>query len=133
MKNAALWLGLAVATVVAGEATGKRIEIYAGALGGAVLGLVGILFGARIARKHQEAKARKDGRWDIWALWGSGMLLRLALLGIFGLACWKFFGPNVQPAMLSLAVVYLVLLFWEAGMLYRILIDKDPPTGTKDG
>ena len=133
MKSAALWLGLAVATVAAGEVFGNRTEIYAGALCGALLGLVGVIFGARIAKRHREAQTRKDGRWDVWALWGGGMLLRLALLGLFGLACWKWFGPDMQPAMLSLATVYLVLLFWEAGTLYRVLIDEDPNGGTTDG
>ena len=129
----ALALGLLLATLLAAEALGQRTEIYCGAAGGALVGLVGILFGARIAAKHRAAKTRKDGAWDVWALWGVGMLARLALLGVLALVFWKGLALDLPPAMLSLAAVYLVLLFWEAAWLHRILVQNNGRNGMKHG
>jgi hypothetical protein len=116
--TALLLLGLAAGTAAAAERSGARVEIYGGAAGGLLLGLVGHLFavlavapGAGPASLKEEAR-----RWRNWAI---GLFLRFALLTALTGTFWLAWREHFAAAMLSLAAVWLALHFWEICWLCR--------------
>ena len=124
---------LTMATVAAAECWGPREMIYCGAAGGGQLGLIGFLFAVRIASAHKKSSHQMLGRWDIWAVWLGGFLIRLILLGVL---CWLFgslYGSKFQPALNSMAAVYLTLHFWEIFWLFRIFTAQGSANGVKHG
>ncbi len=130
-RFALILLALSAATALVAEWLGVRIAIYSGALGGMLLGLVGYLVAVHIAARQREVPRAQAGRWDIWTCWGSGMLVRLVLLGLLALAYGYLLPLEYPTALLSLAAVYLVLLSWETAWLYYELVS--PLKSSKSG
>jgi hypothetical protein len=129
-----LFLGaLCGAVVLAAELGPSRTEVYAGAGGGALLGLAGFVAAARIAARVRDSAARGAGRTDIWGLWAAGLLVRLALLAGLVLLFRRVWGLSPLAAFLSLAGVYLALLFWETLWLSRLLSGQAPEGRRGDG
>ncbi|MCZ7646381.1 MAG: hypothetical protein M5U26_14040 [Planctomycetota bacterium] len=120
---------LLVVTVSVAESVGLRLEIYSGACCGLLIGATGMLFSRAIARRHEASRA-VQGRWDVWRLWGAGFLVRLVLMGAFSLALFQCLGAGAPAALLSLTAIYLVSLFWDAGVLCRQLAATGAPAGT---
>ncbi|GMV81114.1 MAG: hypothetical protein AMXMBFR7_22980 [Planctomycetota bacterium] len=124
MKAAAGAVLLIAAVLAAGEWIGPRADVYAGALGGGLLGAVGFVCGWVIKTRHARAQAKSAGKKDIWGVWGAGFLLRLALLGglSWGFSAWR--GPEFKTALLTMAATYLALLFLESYWLMQVLVDQ---------
>lgn len=115
----AFFLGLvATGVILAAELSGLRPEVYSGAGGGGLLGLVG--FGAAwlIARPPKAAETEAGRGADIWLVWGAGLLIRVLLLGVLAFVFWRVWGANCAVPMVSMAAVYLVLLAGETVWLY---------------
>ncbi|MCK6470834.1 MAG: hypothetical protein L6R28_03720 [Planctomycetes bacterium] len=127
IELAAIGLGLAGGVIACAETVGPPVEVYAGALGGGLIGVAGLVFVGVILRAHKKSPDGKMGRWDVWGLWGLGMLVRLAMLGALVMGFWRQFGSEQSAAMYSMAAVYAVLHFWETSVLYR----GTPVQGTK--
>ena len=102
---------------VYGGVSPLRSEVYIGAAGGLLLGLVGFIFAIMILRNFTPDRAGPAPNGDIWGFWTAGMLVRLALLGPL---CYLFsLIPELRlmPTLLSMTAVYLVLLFCESAWL----------------
>ncbi|MBI3829151.1 MAG: hypothetical protein HY291_06525 [Planctomycetes bacterium] len=126
----ALFLAALVLSVIAAaECLGPRLVIYLGAMAGGLLGLVGWAFGLAVLARQRFGNKDAPGKWDIWPLWSSGFLLRVVMLG--GM-CWGFthaYGANAEPALYSMAGVYLTTHLWETAWLYRALVKNEVKTG----
>lgn len=125
MKTGLFLLACVACVVCAAEGLGQRSEVYSGALSGGVLGAVGYEVARRIVGRQRAQPAGNEGRWDIWAMWGAGLLARLLLLGAFTVFFWFRDGAGFAATMISLAATYLVLLFWETAWLYRALTEAE--------
>ena len=133
MKTLLFLVALCGVVVLAAEFGPSRKEVYAGAGGGALLGLVGFIAAARIATRARKGSARAGGRMDIWGLWAAGFLVRLALLAGLALLFRRAWSLSPVAAFLSLAGVYLALLFWETLWLSRQLSGQAPDSRSGDG
>lgn len=125
-------LVLAAGVYGAAEMLGRQVEIYCGTAGGVLLGAVGYGFSLRIAQRHRAITAQEAGRKDIWAWWVTGFLTRLVLLGVLTLVYGRLLPQGFLAAMLSTMAVYVVLLFWEAWWLYRILVNEAANRAAKE-
>jgi hypothetical protein len=97
--------------------------IYAGGAAGGILVLAGLPFAVVLSRIHG-GDAKSDARF--WTWWGSGLLLRMTLLGgmAFGLKRW--YGPeHYTAATMSMMAVYLVGMFSEVAWLATVLSKSD--------
>lgn len=130
MKPAAVLLAVLAATALAAEMTGMRIAVYSGSAGGLLMGLVGYGFACKIAEVARLEREKKKGRWDVWALWVGGFLARLVLLGSIALAFGHWLDSGGHIALLSMATVYLVLLFIETWWLMQQLVGPATRSGT---
>ena len=125
MKRWITPLALLALVFAAAEVLKMRTSIYVGAAGGFVVGLVGFVAAVRILARHKHAGEKNERSADIWALWGGGLLVRLALLGLLTWLFWRHPGIQLPEALLSLGVVYLVLHFWETQWLFVQLIGNN--------
>jgi hypothetical protein len=117
MRSAIFLAVLAAAVTAAAELLGRRAEVYTGACGGALLGSVGFLSARWIVARHHAQPSASCGRGDIWAAWGLGLLARCLLLALLTWLFWVLWDGGFAVLMLSLAAVYVALLFWEAWWL----------------
>jgi hypothetical protein len=112
-------LGVGVVTVA--ESSAAPGSVYAGAAGGAVLGVVGFLRGLCVIARHRRAGQCPQATRDVWAPWAMGLVARLAVLAglIFGLGLLP--GIRRAHALISLLAVYQILLLAETWWLSRAL------------
>lgn len=117
---------LAAGTMGAAELLDTPFEIYAGAAGGALMGVIGYLFGREIEAQHKRSQTQPVGGMDIWTIWIAGFTLRLLILaGLAGI--YIKFVQNWRISLLALTAVYMVLLFSEAWWMMRNLIEPQKP------
>ncbi|MCW8129898.1 MAG: hypothetical protein KIS92_06035 [Planctomycetota bacterium] len=127
MKVAAVLVAVLAAAALAGEATGLRTPVYAGTAAGALIGLVGFGFAVAIARRNRaerETGRKQPGKWDIWTLWGSGVLVRMVLLGVCAGVLMACLPDDWRTALLALASVYLPLMAVETWWLMSRIVDS---------
>ena len=128
-----LGLALVAGVIAAAEVLGRRAEVYAGAGGGLLLGLAGLLAAVRIVARQKAIACGAEQGHDIWAAWGAGLLVRFVLLGLVAWLFWWIWGPGAAAPMLSLAAVYLAMLFGETAWLYLRLNEGSTDDGRKHG
>ena len=119
--QAAFGCALAAGVILAAEYLGPRQKVYAGALAGMLLGLLGWVSAVWLAVRFRAGAAPSSGRYDVWGIWVSGFLARLVCLGLLCWALQHYLGEAPEPALYTLAAVYLTLHFWETAWLYRRL------------
>lgn len=113
-------------TALAAELTGTRAAVYAGSAGGSLMGLAGYAVARMIAARHkaeQETQQKQMGKKDIWSLWIVGLLVRLAMLGLFAGALILLLPETWRTGLMTLAAVYLLLMFAETWWLMSQIVD----------
>ena len=98
-----------------------RWPLYLGAAACLALSAVGLPFALKLSRLPLTPASSAR----FWRLWGLGVLLRLFLIAGLTFALLAHFAARGAPAVLAMALLYLVGMFAESGWLARRLWEMD--------
>lgn len=104
---------------------GIKLAIYQGGIAGGVLGLIGLPFAIVLSRIGKGGT--NDARF--WTWWGSGFLLRLALLGVASKVLDAVCATEFHTAAsMTMAALYLIGMFSEMAWLASVLLKNEKQT-----
>lgn len=96
--------------------------IFFGAAAGGILALAGLPFFVLQSRVKSDLESiKRDGEGQFWSIYGSGLLVRLFLLGVMGSGLLYLFWADSHAAMLAMIGVYLTGFCAEVVWLARVL------------